>query len=94
MVVLPPIESTERSTAPWFKLWQRDRIIVDALPDAAVGQALKAVMHYADTGEVVDLEPAALALFAVLRSHADDAQEEYTKAVTYGKTGSRKRWSK
>lgn len=78
--------------APWFKMWTRDKLIIDALPSESVGNALKAVFHYADTGEILDLDPAGLALFAVLRSHVDDAQEEYTKAVESGKSGSLKRW--
>lgn len=58
---------------PWFKMWLRDKPVIDILPDDAVGKAVKAVMNYSVTGEVTDLGPHELALFALLKSHVDEA---------------------
>lgn len=89
MLVLPKPNKRLQGSPPWYKLWMRDKPLIDALPDAAVGQALKAAMQYADTGEYPDLEPTAMALFAMLRSHVDEACDQYQRDTENGRKGGR-----
>ena len=74
---------------PWFKMWMRDKPLIDVLADAVVGKAVKAAMTYFVTGEVVDLEPQELALFAMIQSHIDEAYSDYQRNVENGKKGGR-----
>lgn len=74
---------------PWFKMWLRDKPLIDVLADAVVGKAVKAAMAYFATGEVIDLEPQELALFAMIQSHIDEAYSDYQRDVENGKKGGR-----
>lgn len=78
----------------WFKVFRNQRSTIDAVPDAAAGQALKAAFHYADTGEVPTLEPIAAVVFAAFREHIDEANSDYQKASKAGQKGNEIRWSK
>ena len=74
---------------PWFKMWLRDKPLVDIMSDVAVGRAVKAAYSYFDTAEMVDIEPEDLALFAMLKSHIDEAYSDYQRDVENGKKGGR-----
>ena len=78
--------------AAWFKLWLSQRPLVEAMPDAAVGQAFKAAYRYFDTGEVTELDLLPGAVFAVLKAQADDAADAYVRSVEAGIAGAAKRW--
>lgn len=74
----------------WCKLYISIKPIIDAAPDEAVGQALKAVMTYMDTETMpTALEPMANVLFQVLKVGADDSINSYGKNVENGKKGGR-----
>ena len=74
---------------PWFKMWLRDKPLIDYMSDAAIGRAVKAAYSYFDTAEMVDIEAEDLALFAMLKSHIDDAYSDYQRDVENGKKGGR-----
>ena len=65
--------------------------MLDAIPDEAVGRALKATMHYFATGEVLPLEQLEGIVFAALKTSVDEAIADYKQDVENGKRGGRPR---
>ena len=79
--------------AVWFRMYRNIRNLVDAVPDASAGAALKAVFAYFDTGELPDnLDALAYALFLTIKPAVDESNEDYEKAVERATRASRKRW--
>ena len=79
--------------AVWFRMYRNIRNLVDAVPDASAGAALKAVFAYFDTGEPPDnLDALAYALFLTIKPAVDESNEDYEKAVERATRASRKRW--
>ncbi len=78
----------------WFKLWLNQKPLIDAVPDDAVGKAFKAVYHYFETRELPELDSLSGAVFAVLKSQADEAIKDYNLSVEAGKAGANIRWGK
>ena len=78
----------------WFKLFLHHKSLIDAVPDEVAGRALKAVLRYFDTGEVVELDSLAGAVFAALKPHVDEAFEDFRRSVDTGRAGGQKRWGK
>ena len=78
----------------WFKLFLHHKSLIDAVPDEVAGRALKAALRYFDTGEVVELDSLAGAVFAALKPHIDEAFEDFRRSVDTGRAGGQKRWSK
>ena len=64
---------TKKDTGTWFKTFLRCKAVFDAVPDEAAGQAIKAALTYAETGEAPPLEPLANAVFCAVRPDIDDA---------------------
>ena len=73
----------------WFKMWLRDQPVLDVLSDASVGKAIKGAMSYFSTGETPVLDPQETILFAILKSHIDEAFSDYRRDVENGKKGGR-----
>ena len=65
--------------------------MLDAIPDDAVGRALKATMHYFATGEIRPLGPLERIAFAAFKVNVDEAVADYKKDVENGKRGGRPR---
>lgn len=81
--------------ACWFRLFRNLRPMVDAVPAASAGAALKAAYAYFDTGEVPeDLDVLAQALFQAIKPAIDQSNEEYARAVAQGRRGSAVRWAR
>ena len=79
--------------AVWFRMFRNIRNMVDAVPDASAGAALKAVFAYFDTGELPDnLDTLAYALFLTIKPAVDESNEDYAKAVERGRKAVSKRW--
>ena len=79
--------------AAWFRMFRNIRNVVDAVPDASAGAALKAVFAYFDTGELPsNLDTLGYALFLAIKPAVDESNEDYERAVAAGRRGSRKRW--
>ena len=79
----------------WFKLFGDQEPLMQAMPDASVGAAVRGAMHYFNTGELPELtEPFAVALFAMLRPHVEESFEDFRRSVEAGKTAMEKRWGK
>lgn len=78
----------------WFKLFLHHKSLIDAVPDEVAGSALKAALRYFDTGEVVELDSLAGAVFATLKPHIDEAFEDFCRSVDTGRAGGQKRWGK
>lgn len=80
--------------AAWFKIFLQTKYVIDAVSDEAAGKALKASLHYFDTGELVEMDPLARVVFAALKPHIDEAFEDFRRSVDTGRTGARKRWDR
>ncbi len=79
----------------WFKMLRNQRALIDAVPDVAVGKALKAIFAYFDSGEVPDnLDPLEFAVFSAVKPYVDDAYRDYERSVEAGRTGATARWGK
>ena len=78
--------------ASWFKLFLHQKALIDAVPDEAVGKALKAALSYFDTGEIPALGPLENAVFSSLKQYADESIQDYQKFSAAGKQGNEKRW--
>ena len=77
----------------WFKLWLRNKPMIDAVPDAEVGRAVKAALHYFETGEIKELGQLEMIVFATMKADIDDAFSDYKRDVENGKKGGRPRKS-
>lgn len=83
----------EQGRACWFRMFRNIRHMVDAVPDASAGAALKAVFAYFDTGELPsNLDPLGYALFLTIKPAVDASNEDYEKTVERARRASRKRW--
>ena len=78
--------------ATWFKLFLTVKPAIDAVPDDAVGRAVKAALAYFESGEQQNLDGLAGVVFAMLRPSVDEAVEDYQQAVAQGRIGGQKRW--
>ena len=79
--------------AVWFRMYRNIRNMVDAVPDASAGAALKAVFAYFDTGKMPEnLDTLGYALFLTIKPAVDESNEDYQRAVDAGRRGSQKRW--
>lgn len=86
---------SKKSKGPsWFKLWLNQKPLIDAVPDDVAGKALKAAYQYFDTGEILELDSLAGAVFAVMKSQIDEAISNYNVSVEAGAAGASKRWGK
>ena len=56
------------------------------------GRALKAALRYFDTGEVVELDSLAGAVFAALKPHIDEAFEDFQETSEKNRRNAKVRW--
>ena len=56
-------------------------------------KALKAVFQYFDTGEVVDLDPMAFAVFAAVKPYVDESFEDFERTSERNRMNVAKRWN-
>ena len=77
----------------WFKLFLHHKSLIDAIPDEVAGRALKAALRYFDTGEVVELDSLAGAMFAALKPHIDEAFADFQATSEKNKQNIQKRWA-
>ena len=61
----------------WFKTFRNQKALIDSVPDAEVGQALKAVFQYFETGEVVEMSPLVFAVFSSVKPYVDESYADY-----------------
>lgn len=78
----------------WFKfhLYKPVVDLIAALPAQKVGEAIKALVHYADTGEIQEIDDTAKAAFAALQSGVDESIELCNQNEENGRKGAEKRW--
>ena len=77
----------------WFKLFLHHKSLIDAVPDEVAGSALKAALRYFDTGEVVELDSLARAVFAALKPHIDEAFADFQATSEKNTQNIQKRWA-
>lgn len=78
----------------WFKMFRNQKALIDSVPDAEVGQALKAVFQYFETGEVVEMSPLVFAVFSSVRPYIDESFEDYKANSQKNRANVQKRWEK
>lgn len=76
----------------WFKLFEGQLSVLDAVTDEAAGRAIKAALRYMISGEEPVLDPLASVVYASLRRDVDEAREAYNRSSSAGKAGNEKRW--
>ena len=77
----------------WFKMFLHQKALLDAVPDETVDKALKAVFQYFDTGEVVDLDPMAFAVFAAVKPYVEESFEDFERTSERNRMNVAKRWN-
>ena len=77
----------------WFKLFLHHKSLIEAVPDEVAGRALKAALRYFDTGEVVELDSLAGAVFAALKPHIDEAFADFQATSEKNRQNIQKRWA-
>lgn len=77
----------------WFKMLRNQKALIDAVPDAAAGKALKAIFAYFDSGELPEnLDPLEFAVSSAVKPYVDDAYRDYARSVEAGRNGANSRW--
>lgn len=61
----------------WFKMFLNQKALIDAVPDETAGKALKAVFQYFDTGEVMEMDPLAFAVFSSVKPYVDESYADF-----------------
>lgn len=61
----------------WFKLFRHQKALIDSVPDATAGKAIKAVFQYFDSGEIIEMEPIEFAVFSALKPYVDESFTDY-----------------
>lgn len=77
--------------AAWFRVCLHQKALMDAVSDAVLGKAFKAVMVYFETGEETDLDALENAVFQAFKPWVDMATEEYKQSVENGRKGARQK---
>lgn len=76
----------------WFKLFGHHLSLMEAVPDAVAGRAVKAALVYFETGELPELEPLTMAVFCALRPQVEEAHATYKNMVEQSRRASMRRW--
>lgn len=61
----------------WFKMFRNQKALIDSVPDAEAGQALKAVFQYFETGDVVEMSPLVFAVFSSVKPYVDESFNDF-----------------
>ena len=73
----------------WFKLFLHTKPVIDAVSDEDAGRALKAALHYFDTGITVEPDGSAKIAYALLKQAVDEANADYARNIENGRKGGR-----
>ena len=61
----------------WFKMFRNQKALIDSVPDAAAGKALKAIFQYFECGEVIEMTPLEFAVFSSVKPYVDESYEDF-----------------
>lgn len=76
----------------WFKVFLDVGNLIERVDDASLGRGVKAIFHYARTGEYPQIDdPFAYGVFTLLKRGVDETIESYMKAVSGGKKSAKLR---
>ena len=69
--------ASKENRPAWFKMFRNQKALIDSVPDETAGKALKAVFQYFDTGEVMELDPLAFAVFSSVKPYVDESYADF-----------------
>ena len=78
----------------WFKMFGHQHALIESVPDATAGRALKAVFRYFCTDEMDELDPLAFAVFSAIKPYIDEAFSDFESSSKKNRQNVMKRWSK
>ena len=78
----------------WFKMFWHQRALIDSLPDAKVGQALKAAYQYFEDGTVPKMTPLAFTLFSSIKPYVDESLADFEAISKLNSEKAKRRWTK
>ena len=78
----------------WFKMFRNQKALIDSVPDAEVGQALKAVYQYFEDGTVVEMPPLVFAVFSSVKPYVDESFSDFETASKKNRANIKQRWAK
>ena len=78
----------------WFKMFRNQKALIDSVPDAEVGQALKAVYQYFEDGTVVEMSPLVFAVFSSVKPYVDESFADFEAASKKNRANVKQRWAK
>lgn len=73
----------------WFKVFLHQKSVFDAVPDAVLGQAVKAALHYFATREDMELDALSKVVYSQFKTYIDEAFLDYERDVRNGQKGGR-----
>lgn len=76
----------------WFKMFKTLKPLIDNVPDAVVGKALKAAFEYFESGEIIKLEPLEQAVFSMIQSYIDESYKDFERTSARNRQNVLKRW--
>lgn len=78
----------KKTGASWFKVFSNSQPLFNALPNEAVGKALKLSLQYFSAGVIPTInDELTQAAFDVLKASADEAIADYKRSVEAGRKG-------
>lgn len=78
----------------WFKMFRNQKALIDSVPDAEVGQALKAVFQYFEDRTVIEMSPLVFAVFSSLKPYIDESYADFEAASKKNRENVKQRWAK
>lgn len=84
--------SKKVSRPAWFKMFRHQKALIDSVPDAAAGKALKAIFQYFENGEVAELDPLEFAVFSSVKPYVDESFSDFEEASKKNRENVMKRW--
>lgn len=78
----------------WFKMFRNQKALIDSVPDAEVGQALKAVYQYFEDGTVVEMSPLVFAVFSSVKPYVDESFADFEATSKKNRMNVMQRWAK
>ena len=84
----------KENRAALFKMFLNQKALIDSLPDAKVGQALKAAYQYFEDGTVPQISPLAFTLFSSIKPYVDESFTDFEAASKKNRANIKQRWAK
>ena len=77
----------------WFKIFLHQKSVIDSVPNENVGAALKAALHYFETGENPQIDPLSSVVFSTFKQYIDESFSDFQAISEKNRQNVQKRWA-